>query len=47
MKLAVLMKARRGEITHLVEGADRLSIALQTKLQELVLCHSDIHAGNL
>jgi spectinomycin phosphotransferase len=46
-KLAVFMKARRGEISHLVERAERLGYALQARSLELVLCHSDIHAGNL
>ncbi len=47
LKLADFMRARRSEITHLVDQADRLRFALQSKAQELVLCHSDIHAGNL
>jgi spectinomycin phosphotransferase len=52
-KLAVFMKARRDEITRLVALADRLASELQALPMEgmacamLVLCHSDIHPGNL
>jgi spectinomycin phosphotransferase len=46
-KLAAFMKARRGEINHLVARAEGLGFALQARSLELVLCHSDIHAGNL
>jgi spectinomycin phosphotransferase len=46
-KLAAFMRARRGEINHLVARAEALGFALQTRSLELVLCHSDIHAGNL
>ena len=41
------MQARRGEINHLVERAGQLGLALQDRSLELVLCHADIHAGNL
>jgi spectinomycin phosphotransferase len=46
-KLAGFMKPKRGEISHLVERADQLSLALQDRSIEFVLCHSDIHAGNI
>jgi len=46
-KLAAFMKARRGEINHLIARAEGLGFALQARSLELVLCHSDIHAGNL
>jgi spectinomycin phosphotransferase len=41
------MQARQGEINHLVERAGQLGTALQARPMELVLCHSDMHAGNL
>ena len=41
------MKARRDEIAHLVARADRLGSELGARAMELVLCHSDIHPGNL
>jgi len=46
-KLAAFMKARRGEIDHLVARAEGLGVALQARSLEVVLCHSDMHAGNL
>jgi spectinomycin phosphotransferase len=46
-ELAALMQAEAAVIDALVEGAERLGQALQGRTQELVLCHADIHAGNL
>jgi spectinomycin phosphotransferase len=46
-KFADYMKAQRSEIDHLVGRADELGIALQSRPLEPVLCHSDIHPGNL
>jgi spectinomycin phosphotransferase len=46
-KLAAFMKARRDEISRLVWRAGELACALQARSLELVLCHSDIHPGNL
>ena len=46
-KLAAFMQAKRGEISLLVERAEDLANALQVRSLELVLCHADIHAGNL
>ncbi len=46
-KLAVFMQARRSEIDQLVARAEALGLALQARSPDLVLCHSDIHAGNL
>ena len=46
-KLAAFMQAKRGEISLLVEKAEDLANALQARSLELVLCHADIHAGNL
>lgn len=47
VKLASFMRARRGEINQLVTHAETLSLVLQARSLEMVLCHSDIHAGNL
>ncbi len=47
VKLASFIKARRGEINQLVARADELGIALQGRSLEMILCHSDMHAGNL
>jgi spectinomycin phosphotransferase len=46
-KLAAFMKAKRSEINHLVARAEVLGLALQARSLKLVLCHSDLHAGNL
>lgn len=46
-KLAEFMKSKREGITHLVERAEQLASELQSKPLELVLCHTDIHGGNI
>jgi spectinomycin phosphotransferase len=47
IKLAAFLKARRDEILDLVGRAERLAQALQARPLESILCHSDIHAGNI
>jgi spectinomycin phosphotransferase len=47
IKLAAFLNAKRDEILDLVERAERLARALQARSPEFVLCHSDIHAGNV
>jgi spectinomycin phosphotransferase len=46
-EMAALMLAQRDEIRLLVERAGQLASALQSQPLAWVLCHSDIHAGNL
>ena len=46
-KTAAFLKAKRDEILDLVGRAERLARALQVRSPESVLCHSDIHAGNV
>ena len=46
-KLAAFMQARREVINHLVRRAGQLGLALQTRSMDFVLCHCDIHGGNL
>jgi spectinomycin phosphotransferase len=46
-KLAEFMRSRRSEIDALIAHADQLGRNLQARSPHLVLCHSDIHAGNL
>ena len=46
-KLAEFMKSKRAEITRLIERAEQLTSEIQSKLLELVLCHTDIHGGNI
>lgn len=47
VKLALLLKARRGQVLDLVGRAERLAQALQAQPREFIVCHSDIHAGNI
>ena len=46
-KLAEFMKSRQKEIDHLVERAEQLASDLQSKQLDFVLCHTDIHGGNI
>jgi len=46
-ELAAFLKEKRPAILDLVGRADRLARALQARSPELVLCHSDVHAGNV
>jgi spectinomycin phosphotransferase len=45
--LAGFMRSRRREISHIVARADLLGPALASRASEFVLCHADIHPGNL
>jgi len=45
--LAALLAERAGVIRHLAERAGRLAGVLRARRPPLVLCHSDIHAGNV
>jgi len=44
---AALLNVKRVEVIDLVERATRLAGALQTRSPHFVLCHSDVHAGNM
>jgi spectinomycin phosphotransferase len=44
---AVFLKAKRTKILDLVERSERLALSLQTRSLDLIVCHSDIHAGNV
>ncbi|HEY3474551.1 MAG TPA: aminoglycoside phosphotransferase family protein, partial [Anaerolineales bacterium] len=46
-KLADFMRSKQDEITHLVERAEQLTSHLKSQSLEFVLCHSDIHGGNI
>jgi spectinomycin phosphotransferase len=45
--LAAFITAKRDEIADLVGRAERLARVLLTRSPAFVLCHSDIHAGNI
>lgn len=47
LKLQVFMKEHRAVIHRLVERAEYLSQKIQKQSPEFVLCHSDIHGGNV
>ncbi|MEI7494314.1 MAG: aminoglycoside phosphotransferase family protein [Alphaproteobacteria bacterium] len=47
VQLQTFMKQRIALIHQLVERAEQLAQKLQTESPEFVLCHSDIHGGNL
>jgi spectinomycin phosphotransferase len=47
VRLAASLKARRDQILDLVGRAERLARALLSRPLEFILCHSDIHAGNI
>jgi spectinomycin phosphotransferase len=46
-KLAAFLKARSDQILGLVRRTERLAQALQAGSPQCILCHSDIHAGNI
>lgn len=46
-KLMMLMKNQAAVIYRLVDRADELCKQIQAELPEFVLCHSDIHGGNV
>jgi spectinomycin phosphotransferase len=43
----VFLKIKRQEILELLERTERLAQNLQARVLDLVVCHSDLHAGNL
>ncbi len=47
VQLAAFLKPRRREVLDLVERARRCAQALQPRPSEFILCHSDLHAGNI
>jgi spectinomycin phosphotransferase len=46
-KLAAYVRVKKAEILDLVMRTERLALILQTRPPEYILCHSDIHAGNI
>jgi spectinomycin phosphotransferase len=46
-QLAAFLQAKRAQILDLVGRADRLAEALQARTPAFIVCHSDIHAGNI
>ncbi len=46
-KLADFIKSKRSEINRLKKRTEELASELQSQSHELVLCHTDIHGGNI
>jgi len=46
-QLAAFLRARRAEVLDLIGRAECLAQVLQARSPKLVVCHSDIHAGNV
>lgn len=46
-KLAAFLRGKGREISHLIKRAEALGAVLQAQSLQFVVCHSDIHAGNL
>jgi spectinomycin phosphotransferase len=46
-QLAAFLKAKRDEVEDLVSRAERLAASLWAQSPDFVLCHSDLHAGNI
>ena len=47
VQLAAFLRAKRDEILDLVARAEGLAQSLQARSPEFILCHSDLHAGNI
>jgi spectinomycin phosphotransferase len=47
VKLAAFMRSKQNEITRVLERSEQLASELQSKSWDFVLCHSDIHGGNI
>ncbi len=45
--VAELLRSQEAVILELIHRAERLAILLQARSPEYVLCHSDVHAGNI
>ena len=46
-RLAAFLMTKRDEIRCIVERAEQLAQAVQNRAADLVVCHSDLHAGNV
>jgi spectinomycin phosphotransferase len=46
-KLADFMRSKQSEIRHLIERTEELALELQSQPIKLVLCHTDVHGGNI
>ena len=47
VKLAAFLQTKREQVLDLVDRAERLAQVLKARPPEFVVCHSDLHAGNI
>jgi len=47
VKAALLLQTKRAEIENLIARTEQLALALQARTLEFVVCHADLHAGNV
>ena len=47
VELAAFLKSKNDEVLDLVRRAERLALSLQAHSPDFILCHSDLHAGNV
>jgi spectinomycin phosphotransferase len=47
VKLSAFLKTKKEVVLDLVDRAERLAQVLQLRQPEFIVCHSDLHAGNL
>ena len=47
VNMAAFLQTKRAEVLDLVERTERCAQALHAHSPEFVLCHSDLHAGNI
>jgi spectinomycin phosphotransferase len=46
-EMAAFLRQKSNDITDLIRRAEHLALALQSKPGNFVVCHSDLHAGNV
>ena len=47
VKVALLLQTNRAEIENLIARTEQLALALEAQTLEFVVCHADLHAGNV
>jgi spectinomycin phosphotransferase len=46
-RLAAFLKSKKAEISHMINRAEELAAVLQRQSLDYILCHADIHVGNV
>lgn len=47
VRLADFLRARRSQVLNLIKRSESLALSLRDQSRDFVLCHADIHPGNL